>query len=314
MSLYLLPMFFKIAFVTLLGNSVYAGTPTNWDKIIDEQIAEDARIKKVIEDYERESLKEHSVRYAMSNGKLMGIMIEGEIRKGDFEEFSQFVKKADGKVTEVYLRTPGGSAVEAMKIGRLIRKLKMHTNVPRGSPAKPSCVIQRPLIEENCTCASSCFLIHAAGVGRSGSVIGVHRVFVAHAALRQATADEAYAASMNIKKELTSYFAEMGVPSAYTERILSIPSNKIEFLSSDEVEKNFTGLIPEYQEWISAKCGDYAKVGAEMQATIRKSKSPDRDPKVTIAVAKAKDVFDCESDLKKAAVKEAYDKHFKTNQ
>jgi len=220
---------------------------------------------------ELKAAKEKRVRIAMSeDGRVQGTIIEGEIREGDYNVFVETVKSLGANYRTVFLRSPGGSAVEAMKIGRLIRKLKMETNVPwRG---RLGCIWQKPAIPSNCTCASACFLIHIAGIERTGDTVGVHRIYVDHQVLKRASAAEAAKATSDIRAMLSTYFGEMGLPAVYTDRVLAIPSNKMEFLEEREIKQHFSGFIPEYQEWITAKCGDPVQLHEQESLIIGKSK------------------------------------------
>jgi len=212
------------------------------------------------------------IRYDLNKeGQIVGIIIEGEIQPGDYDAFVRLVKPYKGDVRTVYLMSPGGAAVEAMKIGRLIRGLKMETIAPMGSPSRPLCLV-KPIETKNCTCASACFLLLVSGVNRTGEIMGIHRVYIKHEQLRNLSAKDAVNSSIEIKKIISSYFIEMGVPTAYIDRALSTPSGEIDFLSAKEINKYFNGYIPDYAEWMTAKCGDLDKLYREESAILKNSK------------------------------------------
>jgi hypothetical protein len=58
----------------------------------------------------------------------MGAVLEGKIEPGDLEKLRSFIH--DEPALEIYLASPGGDLAEAMKIGRLLRALKVTTIVP----------------------------------------------------------------------------------------------------------------------------------------------------------------------------------------
>ena len=58
-----------------------------------------------------------------------GAVFEGRIQTGDFETVKNFIA-GNNRVVEIYLASPGGDLAEAIKIGRLIRLLKLSTVVP----------------------------------------------------------------------------------------------------------------------------------------------------------------------------------------
>ena len=56
------------------------------------------------------------------------VVLEGPIVSGDYDKLQSFVETND--VQSVYLASPGGSVTEAIKIGRLVRELKLETITP----------------------------------------------------------------------------------------------------------------------------------------------------------------------------------------
>jgi hypothetical protein len=61
---------------------------------------------------------------------FVSLYLEGEILPGDFEKLKNVIVNNDG-ARDIYLASPGGDLSEAMKIGRLIRSLKISTTAPR---------------------------------------------------------------------------------------------------------------------------------------------------------------------------------------
>lgn len=201
--------------------------------------------------------KSTSITLSMDDGKAIGILIRGEIRKGDYDEFISTVKRYKGELSSVFLDSQGGDAIEAMKIGRLIRELNLKTWAPMGSPEKPLCFGQNKSDKGKfCTCASSCFLIYMGGIKRYGDVLGIHRIYPKHEFLKNLSAIDAKKLHDSIKVEATKYLHEMGAPEELSNITLSIPSNKIKYLTKSEIEKFVPSVSPEYQEWLLAKCGD----------------------------------------------------------
>ena len=78
------------------------------------------------------------------------IVISGRIDPGDEARFlSSLSTLRSGGSIEVYLRSPGGSVLAAMKIADIVRKAGLTTRIPYRA-----------------TCASACVLVFAAGVTR----------------------------------------------------------------------------------------------------------------------------------------------------
>lgn len=185
------------------------------------------------------------------------ILIEGEIEPGDYREFFKSVMISDPWVDTVEIFSPGGDVLEAMRIGRAIRKLRLKTEVPISADAKAVEFYGniRSVAPENVTCASACFYIFVAGIHRFGDVLGVHRPYVYHEHLRSMSASEAEDAFEVIRRESDAYLRTMGVPQSIVETLNSAGSHEIYWINRTEKDRYFSGLIPEYQEWVNARCG-----------------------------------------------------------
>lgn len=177
-----------------------------------------------------------------------GIMIEGEIVEGDYAKFEKLVMQIFNPGV-VWLASPGGDLVEAMRIGRLIRELKLSVWAPpKSGPLFPMVDSKR-----NAVCASACFFIYAAGVERKGEVLGIHRPYMSASAYRRMGLDEAALRQSVAMKVSGDYLREMGISSALVERMNGIGSEKIVWLTESEAS-DLTGFIPEYTEWFKANC------------------------------------------------------------
>src|ERR1035437_5931234 len=110
------------------------------------------------------------MRLLVRGNDYRSLIIEGEIESGDYEHFLKVVKDNQGKLADVYLLSPGGDFVEAMKIGRAMRALELGSMVPgRNSAGQPVCYDDDvPRNPSNCTAASAAFFIHVGAVDRYG--------------------------------------------------------------------------------------------------------------------------------------------------
>src|SRR5271168_4059283 len=72
------------------------------------------------------------IRVLSSPAAITGVVLEGKIEAGDFDRFKNIILNGDNAV-EIYLASPGGDLSEAMKIGALVRLLKLSTVVPSKS-------------------------------------------------------------------------------------------------------------------------------------------------------------------------------------
>ncbi|MFV2016402.1 MAG: hypothetical protein ACC656_13305, partial [Candidatus Heimdallarchaeota archaeon] len=162
-------------------------------------------------------------------------------------------------------------AIVAMKIGELIRSLKYETRVPDYDPKKGPYCSYLPIPRSTCHCSSSCVLIYLSGVERFGSYLGIHRTFINHEYLRKLTMKEAKNKSNQISVILDAYLTKMGAPESLLEKMERVPSDQIEFLDYDFINKNLTGYAKGYEEWFIAKCGSneniYRELGTETDST-----------------------------------------------
>lgn len=206
------------------------------------------------------------------NGRIIESRLEGEIKPGDYDRVvAQLLNGGLGDT--LTLNSPGGDVVEAMRIGRLIRDLRMRTEVPGRAGNKAFCLAHpKGASLTDCNCSSACFLIFAAGIRRSGNHVGVHRVFVNHEYLRAMKSDEAVELSGKVTNAVSGYMSEMGVPIHLIERIKVIPSSEIEWLSQGDIDRYFSGYIPQYAEWVAAKCKQGAGLWDENVRLLKKEK------------------------------------------
>jgi hypothetical protein len=190
------------------------------------------------------------------------IVLEGKIEAADFERFKKFILDS-GHVTEIYLASPGGNLAEAVKIGILVRLLKLSTVVP----SKQLTHYDRDLAlarhglkdSKDYTCASACFFIFVAGIYRSTdtngpAILGIHSPTLSPADLAKLAPDQANAAIDHARKFIDHYLKIMNVPAKYAEEIYSVPKNKIRWIRNDEFESDFAGFIPELTALAKGKC------------------------------------------------------------
>ena len=183
------------------------------------------------------------------NGRnLSGILIEGEITAGDFERFQGQVLKRQN-IDPVWLASPGGDVIEAMKIGELVRELKLSV----WAPSKNGLLFPRLGSALNSVCASACFYIYAAGVQRRGEVIGVHRPYFSPTTLSKLSLNEAANAQAVAIELSKSFLTKAGVPTSILDKLGAIASDKVAWLADDELAR-LSGFIPEFDEWFRAKC------------------------------------------------------------
>ncbi len=230
----------------------------------------------------------------IGRGLLMDeVVFEGQIEPGDCLKFRYFMSKQGAH--RIYLASPGGNLREAMEIGWLVRALKLETIVPgkwttadinrRWAEAR-----HMKDFEHNYMCASACFFIFAAGISREVNgldpILGIHRPYLSEDDLRKLNYDQALRAGQETKTTVEAYLREMSVPSKYSDKLFSIPSDAIQWISTDEFEADFQGIIPELKDWVSAQGK------AKLQEVLDARKDFERDVAFARAHASYKTFYD----------------------
>lgn len=174
------------------------------------------------------------------------LFINGEIRRGDYARALNAVKEsyAQGELAQLSVRldSPGGDVLEAMKIGQLIRDLKLPVSVLLGR------------------CDSACVFILVSGAERRSPFgVGVHRPFFEKEYFSGLSVDSAQKKYDEMTKATRAYLISMDVPTELIERMFRVPSNEIERLSLEDVQKWISGSPASLDEWLIAKCDSYTK-------------------------------------------------------
>lgn len=192
-------------------------------------------------------------------GDFRAIVIEGIIEPGDYERFIGIVKENQGKVSGVWLFSPGGDFTEAMNIGRAMRALELSSQVPVRSPSgRPSCddslLGLQPKDPKNCNAASAAFFIHIGAVHRGGTYLAVHRPVYASSSFGNLSQTDARAAFESLQLKARKYMQEMGVPPHIQEEVLGTPSDKALVLDDKTIKTHFWGKAAYRDEWVKNKC------------------------------------------------------------
>jgi hypothetical protein len=224
------------------------------------------------------------IRAGQSHATGLLAVLEGKIEPGDFDRLRSFVfengwGRAEDGVSEIYLASPGGDLAEAMKIGRLIRALKLETAVPEDIDdaafrEKDAAHYKLKDSKSNRMCASACFFVFVAGIHR-GSVgsfeplLGIHRPYLSENDLRGLSSDKAITAATRTRAIVENYLKEMGVPAKYADQMFSVPKDKLRWLSNNEFEADFAGFIPELKDWVDARCDKRTDLEKSVSESIK---------------------------------------------
>jgi len=197
------------------------------------------------------------------------LIFEGKIEAGDYDKLLSVIDRDcanDNCLPGILLASPGGDLSEAMKIGRLVRKLRLETHAPAEVPSpyrqKAEAVLKDA--KANYMCASSCFFLFVAGINRQVDVgrpiLGIHRPYFSEVELTRLTGNQVTASAEQIRKAVEDYLKEMGVPTRYTDLMFSIPKDQIRSISEADFKSDFEGYIPELRDWIEATCNNLTDV------------------------------------------------------
>lgn len=203
------------------------------------------------------------------HGSYMGIFaIEGKIEKGDYVKFKDAIERYGHSYNSVTIASKGGELLEAMKIGRLIRKLKFGTDAP--FDAGIDMIISFDVKDKsNDVCVGSCFFIYVAGVNRGGNIIGIQRPFIHPDDYKKMKVGGAKEKQQKIKAIVAGYLEEMNVPSFYANRLFSNPKDVVKWLYSKETHNHLSGFIPEMDEWLKNQCPSLTDIEAATKNNLQ---------------------------------------------
>lgn len=127
--------------------------------------------------------------------------------------------------------------------------------------------LQNPRL--NYLCASACFFIAIAGIERSPYVrgdkpiLGIHRPSMTDADLKNLGADQVIASATQVRAIVEAYLKEMGVPLKYADLMFSIPKDQIRWITIEEYQVDFAGVISELDDWLDTRCGNSAELAKQ---------------------------------------------------
>jgi hypothetical protein len=150
------------------------------------------------------------------------LTVTGTIMPGSAATFAAAVDSYGEYIKTVALDSPGGSVMDALEIGRLIRAKGLTTSVAAGS-----------------LCASSCPLVFAGGTQRLAtptSALAVHQIYAATPsdttlASRLAAAGNAMSDAQTMTAEISRYLIDMGIDPEVWLRALETPPDRLSYFS-----------------------------------------------------------------------------------
>ena len=227
--------------------------------------------------------RSYSAEIRRSEHPLYGFILEGAIVPGDYDKLRKLIE-ADcpakyynsACASSIYLASPGGSVVEAMKIGRLVRALRWETQIPEEAPAdlrqKIITALKLSDPKANYLCASACFFAFVGGIERSpaifNGILGIHRPFLSDADLKRVNDTQAIASATQVRTVVEAYLKEMGVASKYSDLMFSVPKDQVRWVDKASFEADFAGVISELKEWMNARCDKRTDTDRRLQELL----------------------------------------------
>jgi hypothetical protein len=216
------------------------------------------------------------------------ISAEGRIEVGTAQSFARVIAELNGRRLPVLINSPGGSATDAIAMGRLIRAKRLAVALARteldacAPPAKECGEARGSAVSIGAACGSACPFVLAGGIERYASplsVIGVHQVTVT--ALKDAVirhflvryrivngrkeeisrtftgethiSTTRQAATSKIDSGIQAYFKEIGVGPQLMALIYATPATQIHWLSAQELRES--NLVTIWIDRVSAVVG-----------------------------------------------------------
>ena len=170
----------------------------------------------------------------------LGIAIRGEINRGDFDRFKQFLLEDEalkGYANQVWLNSPGGDVVEAMRFADLFDRSSVTAQV--GPYSK---------------CYSACVFMFAGAASRTIfplGELGVHRLVL--------KSDEiAYAREKDVviqaSEDAYAYLIRQGIPQDIVTKMRETPASEIFVIDFFDVRRRRLDN-PAYLDIVEKRCG-----------------------------------------------------------
>lgn len=211
--------------------------------------------------------------------------MKGVIEKGDYEKLKSILKKElisklgwlssqrldfvnDAKYSisalekfifvwrpTISINSEGGDVIESMKIGRLIRQLRMTVSVEGTLKSRGKCL-------------SACANIMIAGIDgldtkvqgwRSRHNIGVHRPSFNDEYFAGLSSSEAEALYSKYEDEVKAYMVDMGASQALIDLTFNTPSSDIHMLKTENYNPSLItyASVPWWEERVEAYCSGF---------------------------------------------------------
>lgn len=169
------------------------------------------------------------------------IRITGAITRGDYDRFKAILRTSEPYTFGVQITSPGGGLYEGMKIGNLIRQRLLTTETASVIAGRNVMISGSDIncLGDDCICASTCFVVWAAGVKRSGDALMVHRPRHTSGSFGYKPAEQARSEYLKVLSDIAEYLSQMEISTKYVDLLNSTASADSLTLSADDVRKDW---------------------------------------------------------------------------
>ncbi len=241
--------------------------------------------------------------------------VEGDIVPGDaarlLTKLLDFYMIYGPAIDTVYLMSTGGDVDEAMKLGTMIRRLRLKTVAPvwdTDHPPRSSVLADN---WKNVICASACFLVYAGGIDRFGNYLVLHRPYIL-AELSGKLSGVGYETALKQEMlKVAAYLQNMEVDASWIEKMMSANlqnSYVVTWREANNKARHLMGPVPSIAEILRAKCaGDSMDQERQIESADGEGASPVGGDQALRArsSAQAEDFLSCKKnmldDIRKAA-------------
>lgn len=179
--------------------------------------------------------------------KQNALNLSGEIKPKDAEKLAGYFKNSN-LPKMLFIDSPGGDLIEALRMADIIRLLHLQVAIPKGR-----------------NCLSACFLLYLAGSGRTAAgttegirdsrmpvgFVGLHRPYIRSID----STEQSQSAQSNAMKKVSKYLEDQLVPRRLIDMMMSRPSNDIYWLTDEDINE-LGDYTPAQEELYISKC-DY---------------------------------------------------------
>ena len=115
-------------------------------------------------------------------------------------------------------------------------------------------------------------------------MLGIHRPYFSENDLRELSSDQAILAASGARRIVENYLKEMSVPFKYIDQMSSIPKNQIRWISEEDFDADFEGIIPELKDWIDARCDKRTDVEKQIWEKLKNKNELQQSPAERIMI------------------------------